>query len=312
VKAERHHTLKVGICLAAVYLIWGSSFLFSKIAANHLPIAMLSGVRFMTAGTLLALFAHYRGGAVWPKGRREWTQGIVLGILMVAVSNGLNIWAIEYMPTNQSALLNSTAAFWIAGLGVFGRRGHPLTRRAIVGLAVGFIGTALMLIPNGHVPTTAVLAQLAALCGCFSWSIGTVYYRSVETRISPLMLTSLQMLFGGLMMLLLGISIGDFGRWHMNAPGLVSLGYLTLCSSCLAYTAYGWLSRHTTPAVIGTYSYVNPAIAAFLGWQFLDEHLSRTQLTGMLIVIVGVLFLTLPASFRSVAPDQEPAAPRSA
>jgi drug/metabolite transporter (DMT)-like permease len=273
---------------------------------------MLSGVRFMTAGTILAMFAHYWGGAVWPKGRREWAQGIVLGVLMVAVSNGLNIWAIQYMPTNQSALLNSTAAFWIGGLGVFGRRGHPLTRRAIVGLVVGFLGTALMLIPNGRVPASAVLAQLAALCGCFSWSLGTVYYRSLDTRISPLMLTSLQMWFGGLMMLVLGLSIGDWGRWHMNAPGLVSLGYLTLCSSCLAYTAYGWLSRHTTPALIGTYSYVNPAIAAFLGWQFLDEHLSKTQLTGMLIVILGVLFLTLPIGFRSVAPDQEPAAPRSA
>ncbi len=306
---DPRHGLKVGICLAAVYLIWGSSFLCSKIAANHLPVAMLSGVRFVTAGTLLALFAHYRGGAVWPRGRREWTQGLVLGILMVVASNGLNIWAIQYIATNQSALLNSTAAFWIAGLGVFGRRGHPLSPRAITGLVVGFIGTVLMLIPDGRIPTTAALAQLAALCGCFSWSIGTVYYRSIDTRISPLMLTALQMWLGGLMMLLLSLSIGDWGRWHMNAPGLLSLGYLTLCSSCLAYTAYGWLSRHTTPALIGTYSYVNPAIAAYLGWLFLDEHLSKTQLTGMLIVIVGVVFLTLPARFMGAAPAENQTAP---
>jgi drug/metabolite transporter (DMT)-like permease len=309
---DRRHGLKVCICLSAVYLIWGSSFLFSKIGASHLPVAMLSGVRFVTAGTLLGLFAHYRGGAVWPRGRLEWTQGLVLGVLMVVASNGLNLWAIQYIPTNQSALLNSTAAFWIAGFGIFGRRGHPLSRRALIGLLIGFVGTVLMLIPNGRIPASAIVAQVAALCGCFSWSVGTVYYRSMETRISPLMLTALQMLSGGLMMLILSFAIGDFSRWHMSAPGLISLGYLTLCSSCLAYTAYGWLSRNTTPPVIGTYSYVNPAIAAFLGWQFLDEHLSGTQLIGMLIVICGVVLLTLPSRFGGVEAENQAAPPRSA
>ena len=309
---DRRHRLKVLLCLSAVYLIWGSSFLFSKIGVAHLPVAMLSGVRFVTAGTLLGLFAHYRGGAVWPQGRVEWTQGLVLGVLMVVTSNGLNLWAIQFIPTNQSALLNSTAAFWIAGFGVFGRRGHPLSRRAIAGLLIGFVGTVLMLIPDGRIPASAVLAQVAALCGCFSWSMGTVYYRSMQTRISPLMLVALQMWFGGLMMLALSFAIGDFGRWHFSAPGLLSLGYLTLCSSCLAYSAYGWLSRNTTPAVIGTYSYVNPAIAAFIGWLFLDEHLSGTQLIGMIIVIVGVVLLTLPNRFGGVEPGNLAAPPRSA
>jgi drug/metabolite transporter (DMT)-like permease len=309
---DRRHGLKVFICLAAVYLIWGSSFLFSKIGASRMPIAMFAGVRFLTAGTLLGLFAHYRGGATWPRGRVEWIQGLVLGVLMVVASNGLNFWAIQYIPSNQSALLNSTAAFWIAGFGVFGRRGHPLSRRAIVGLVIGFVGTVLMLIPNGRIPTSAILAQVGALCGCFSWSVGTVYYRSMRTRITPLMLTALQMWFGGLMMLVLGLLLGESGQWHMSTPGFVSLGYLTLCSSCLAYTAYGWLSRNTTPAVIGTYSYVNPAIAAFIGWQFLDEQLSGTQLIGLSIVIVGVVLLTLPMRFGGVEQENRAAPPRGA
>ena len=291
----RHHNLKVGVCLAAVYLIWGSSFLFSKIAVRSLPVALLSGSRFLIAGTVLALVAQMRGGAVWPGTRRDWAQGFVLGILMVVASNGLNLWAIQYMPSSQSALLNSTAAFWIAGLGVFGPRGHPLSRRAIAGLAVGFVGTVLMLIPDGRLPTAALVAQAGALLGCLSWSLGTLYYRGLDTRVSPLMLTAMQMWFGGAMMFVWGLANGDAARWHMDTAGLVAFGYLTLCSSCLAYTAYGWLSRNTRPALIGTYSYVNPMIAAFLGWQFLDEHLSATQLCGMLIVIAGVLCVTLPA-----------------
>ena len=302
---SRRHNLKVGLCLAAVYLIWGSSFLFSKIAVRSLPVALLSGSRFLIAGTVLALVARTTGGMAWPRTRREWLQGLVLGVLMVVASNGLNLWAIQYMPSSQSALLNSTAAFWIAGLGVFGPRGHPLSRRAIVGLVTGFIGTVLMLIPDGHLPTSAIVAQCAALLGCLSWSLGTLYYRSLETRVSPLLLTAMQMWFGGAMMFAWGLASGDVARWHMDPAGLGAFAYLTLCSSCLAYTAYGWLSRHTRPALIGTYSYVNPLIAAWLGWQFLDEHLSGTQLAGMLIVIAGVLFVTLPATLHSAGENAE-------
>ena len=296
---SRHHNARIAVCLAAVYLIWGSSFLFSKIAVRSLPVALLSGSRFLIAGTILALFAHYRGGAVWPRSRREWLQGFNLGILMVVASNGLNLWAIQFISSSQSALLNSTAAFWIAGLGVFGPRGHPLSRRAVAGLLIGFVGTVLMLIPDGHLPAGAILAQGGALLGCLSWSLGTLYYRSLDTSVSPLMLTAMQMWFGGALMFTWGITHGDVQRWHMDTAGLAAFGYLTLFSSCLAYTSYGWLSRNTRPALIGTYSYVNPMIAAFLGWQFLDERLSVTQLAGMLIVVVGVLGVTLQPALRN-------------
>jgi drug/metabolite transporter (DMT)-like permease len=211
---------------------------------------------------------------------------IVTGFFMVFASNGLNAWSIQFIPTNLSALLNGTAAFWIAGLGIFGPRGHPLSRSAIAGLVIGFAGTALMLIPNGPVRTSSVLAELGVL--------GTLYYRSIDTRVGSLMFMSMQLCFGGLMLLVIALIQGDAARWTFNAPGLVALGYLTFVSSCLAFTAYGWLTRNATPPVIGTYSYVNPAIAAFLGWQFLGEHLSNVQLVGMVIIIVGVSILTVP------------------
>ena len=101
---------------------------------------------------------------------------------MVFASNGLNIWAISYIPTNLSALLNGTAAFWIAGLGVFGKRGHPLTRWAVLGMIIGFAGTALMLIPKGGLRTSSLLAEIGALVACCAWALGTLYYRSIDTR----------------------------------------------------------------------------------------------------------------------------------
>jgi drug/metabolite transporter (DMT)-like permease len=282
------------LALGTIYLVWGSSFLFTKLAVTNLPPALFSGIRFVTAGTLLAIISRVWSGSPYPRRGIEWRPVIITGFFMVFVSNGLNTWSMRYLASNQSALLNGTAAFWIAGLGVFGRRGHPLTRWAVVGLCIGFLGAALMLIPKEPLSTHSLLAQAGALTACFSWSLGTLYYRSIDTELSSLMFMGMQMLMGGLMLLAVGIANGDAAHWAPNASGLAALFYLTFFSSCLAYTAYGWLSLNAAPALIGTYGYVNPAIAAFLGWQFLNEHLSGTQLVGMVIIIVGVSMLTLP------------------
>jgi len=290
------HPAKLVACLAIVYLVWGSSFLFSKIGVTHLPPLLFCAVRFLTAGTLLALVARYWADDPWPRGWTEWRHGVVMGLLMVFASNGLNAWSIRIIPTNQVALLNGTAAFWIAGLGVFGRRGHPLTPRAVAGLVIGFIGTALTLVPKGPLVGTHLLAQSAALGACLAWALGTLYYRSIETDASPLMFTAMQLLCGGALFAVVGVAHGDVAAWEANAPGLVALAYLTLFSSCLAFSAYGWLTLNAAPALIGTYSYVNPAIAAFLGWEFLHEELSHAQLAGMCVILVGVAILTLPGN----------------
>jgi drug/metabolite transporter (DMT)-like permease len=291
---DSRYSAKLMVCLVTIYLVWGSSFLFSKIAVNHLPPALFSAVRFSTAGVLLALLAHFVGGHSFPRRAVEWRHVSVAGFFMVFCSNGLNIWAISYIPTNLSALLNGTSAFWIAGLGVFGKRGHPLTRWAVLGMIIGFAGTALMLIPKGGLRTSSLLAEIGALVACCAWAIGTLYYRSIDTDLSSLMFMALQMLMGGLMLLVLAITHGDAARWTFNGPGLIALAYLTFFSSCLAYTAYGWLSLRAPPVLTGTYGYVNPAIAAYLGWQFLDEHLSNLQLLGMVTIILAVGLLTLP------------------
>jgi drug/metabolite transporter (DMT)-like permease len=275
-------------------VLWGSSFLFTKIGVGNLPPALFGGIRFVTAGVLLAILARLWSGDVLPKRLVEWRHVAVAGFFMVFVSNGLNTWAMRYLPSNQSALLNGTSAFWIAGLGVFGRRGHPLTRWSVLGLTIGFLGAALMLVPRVRSTTPSYLAQAAVLVGCFSWALGTLYYRSIDTSLSSLMFMALQMLVGGSMLLAVAVAHGDPGHWAPSAAGLSALCYLTFMSSCLAYTAYGWLSLNASPALLGTYGYVSPAIATYLGWQFLHEHLSGMQLAGMIVIIAGVGMLTLP------------------
>jgi drug/metabolite transporter (DMT)-like permease len=277
-----------------VYLVWGSSFLFTKIAVQNLPPALFAGIRFVTAGVLLALIAEFYGHGRLPTRLIEWRHVTIAGFFMVFISNGLNTWSIQFLGSNEAALLNGTSAFWIAGLGVFGKRGHALTKSAVLGLVIGFIGAVMMLVPKGALFSKGSLAQLGVLTACASWSLGTLYYRSITTQLSSMMFMALQMLMGGLMLLALALGRGDSMHWPPNAPGLISLCYLTFLSSGLAYTAYGWLTMNTSPTILGTYSYVNPAIAALLGWLVLHEHLSGLQLIGMAIIIIGVCILTVP------------------
>src|SRR5258708_38682304 len=137
-----------------------------------------------------------------------WRHVRIAGFFMIFVSNGLNPWATQSLPSNEVALLNGTSAFWIAGLGVFGRRGHPLTRSAVLGLAIGFIGAVLMLIPKGPILTKGSLAQLGVLPACASWSRGTLDYRSITTESSSMMFMRLQRPMAALIWLSLALPRG--------------------------------------------------------------------------------------------------------
>src|SRR3981189_28609 len=222
---DPRYSAKLMLALGTIYLVWGSSFLFTKLAVMNLPPALFSGIRFVTAGTLLALIARVFSGSSWPSRLIDWRHVVITGFFMVFVSNGLNTWAIRYIPSNQSALLNGTSAFWIAGLGVFGRRGHPLTRSAVLGMVHGFLGPALMLIPKEPLSTKGLVAQAGVLIACLSWSLGTLYYRSIDTELSSLMFMALQMFMGGLMLLGVGIAHGDAAHWAPNTSGLMALFY---------------------------------------------------------------------------------------
>jgi drug/metabolite transporter (DMT)-like permease len=291
---DPRYPVRLMLCLGTIYLVWGSSFLFTKIAMGTLPPALFSATRFLTAGTLLALVARFWRGDAFPSRAIEWRHVTITGFFMVFASNGLNTWSIGFIPSNVSALLNGTSAFWIAGLGVLGPRGHPLSRRACLGVCIGFAGAALMLIPGGRLPPSGWWAEGGTLIACAAWALGTLYFRSIDTELSSLMFMALQMCMGGLMLSCVALVHGDAARWAPNLESMIAWAYLTFFSSCLAYTAYGWLSLHAPPAVTGTYGYVNPAIAAYLGWQFLGEHLSAFQLSGMVVVIAAVGILTLP------------------
>ncbi len=294
-----HRRLRLLAAFAAVYLFWGSSYLASRVGVLHLPPLLFAGTRFIAAGLIMLLIARLLGARVQPTGR-EWRDLAVLALLAFVISNGLSIWALQWLPSNQAALLNVSAPLWIVLLGAFGTRGHRPGRRELAGLLLGFLGTALVIRPSGAASLGAGLVPPAAvLLACLSWAVATLYLRSVAPRMAVQTLIGWQMLLGGCGLSLAGLVRGEATAWHLSWTGALALAYLVVFASCLAHTAYAWLALRTSPTSLGTYAYVNPLIATLLGWWILQERLTPLQLTGMPIVLGGVLLINWPFRRRS-------------
>lgn len=284
---------KLILCFATVYLVWGSTYMVASIGVHALPPVLFGGVRFICAGVILGIAALAMGSR-YEMTATEWKQLLLVGLGSVALPNGLTNWAMQTVASNQTAILNASAALWIAMFATRGRRAHALDRRTVFGLAIGFAGTALIVWPAGGVVAAGFGLQFVILLAVFVWSATTVYIRNVHSNLDLLAFSSLQMLLGGVMMTGTGLALGEAARWNWSPTGLSAMAYLTIASSCIAYTAFSWLARNTTPAMVGTYSYVNPAVASVLGWWILDEHLGANQITGMAIMFAGVALVSWP------------------
>ena len=291
---RRRPRLRLLAAFGVVYLFWGSSYLASRIGVLHSPPLLFAGTRFIVAGLVMLLVARLLGARVRPAGR-EWRDLGVLALLAFVISNGLSIWALQWLPSNQAALLNVSAPLWIVLLGAFGTRGHRPGGRELAGLALGFLGTALVIRPSSAPGlSTGLVPPGAVLLACLSWAVATIYLRNVGPRIPVQALIGWQMLLGGLGLTLAGLARGEAAAWHFSWASVLSLAWLVVFASCLAHTAYAWLALRTAPTSLGTYAYVNPLIATLLGWWVLDERLTPLQLTGMPIVLGGVLLINWP------------------
>ncbi|MFM1886524.1 MAG: hypothetical protein RL026_1681 [Pseudomonadota bacterium] len=286
-------------CLAAVYLIWGSSYLATRIGVTHLPPMLFGGLRFAAAGLLLLAFSAWRGFPLADL-RRDWRSVLWLGFIGCALVNGLQIWALQWVPSSTGALLNASSALWIVGFGLFGARAERPSPWVWCGLVAGAVGTVLLVLPEGGAGDVGagvpLLPQLAILLACLFWAVATQHLRDAPPRLDIITLTGGQMLAGGLMMTAAGLAAGEHHAWHSSREGLLAMAWLTVFSGCLAYTAYGWLARHASPALVSTYSYVNPAIATLLGFLVLGERLQPLQWLGTAVILAAVLLVSLPAA----------------
>ena len=291
-------TVQVLLAFGTVYLVWGSTYLAIRIGVAQLPPALFAGVRFLVAGVLMLAYARLRGGGL-PSSATDWRNIAVTSLLMLVGANGIVTWGEQWIESNQAALLVATSALWLAGLGTLGPSGERLNGLTVVGLLLGFGGVAVLVSSGLHRQAAPVLAYAGISLSPLLWAAGSIWARRFPVAATPIMTAALQTLIAGVVMTGLGLVCGEAARWHPDARSLMALAFLIVFGSCIAYGAYFWLVHEVTPARLGTYAYVNPAVAVLLGWWVLGEHLNRTQVLGTIVILAGVVIVTFASRHKS-------------
>ena len=278
---------------AAVYLIWGSTYLAIKIGVRTIPPFMLIGLRFILGGAILHVWMRMRG--VKMPTFRQWLSATVIGILLIAGGTGLVAYAELTVPSGLAALLIAVAPMWLVLADWIGPGGKKPKLTVVLGLILGFIGVALLIDPR--VIESAVLIDkfglFVVVLATIFWAVGSIYSRHAPMPQSKLLGSSMYMLAGGLALLVASISCGEmesFSFASVSNDSWFALLYLIILGS-LGFVSYIWLLSATTAAKAATYAYVNPVIALVLGYLLADELIDAKVILCSTIIIVSVVII---------------------
>ena len=276
----------VALALAAVYLIWGSTYLAIRFAleGGFTPF-LLGGIRFLIAGGLMFAVLWLRGDPA--PTRAQWGNLLVMGVLLLAFGNGMVNFAELTVSSGLAAVAVASAPIW---MGLFAMmRGEKPTRIEWIGIGIGFIGVVWL--NAGGAMSGSFKGLMALLIASLSWSFGSIWSRGRNLP-SPFMTAAGQMLCGGVVMVAIAMATGE--RMAMPTPkALAAFAYLVTFGSIIGFSAYIWLLHHVRPALAGSYAYVNPAIAVMLGAWLAGERATPTELGAMAVILAGVVVITL-------------------
>ena len=300
-------TLLLG-SFAAVYVIWGSTYLAIRVGVETVPPLMLAGLRHFTVGVLLYPVLRWKTG-VRPSAT-HWKTAAVTGCLLLFVGNGGVSWAEQVVPSGITALLVTTVSFWLVIVDWLRPSGHRPARKVLVGLVLGFAGVALLVGPVhlGGAERVDARGVAVLVAASFSWACGSIYSKHGGMPGSALLGVAMQSLVGGTVLLFAGLVSGEFHRfrfatisWH----SWVALAYLVVFGSGIGLSAYLYILQKSTAARVATYALVNPVVALLLGWLVADEVISSRTLIAAVIILTAVV-LVITAPHRPREPVQEP------
>jgi len=294
--AKRNRT-RVLIAFAAVYVLWGSTYLFIKYAIDTIPPFMLGASRFVVAGTLLYALARWRGAP--PASARDWRLAAITGVLMLGMGNMAVVWSELSVPSGIVALIVSTVPIWIVLMDWLRPRGVRPRTPVFFGLGLGLVGMGILIGPGaivgkGHVNEIGVLVLFI---GSLGWALGSILTRGGGNRRSgsPVIFSALQMLAAAVAMAVMSLVAREPATFSLSAVSLrsaLSWVYLVLAGSIIGYTAYIYLLGAVSAAKAATYAYVNPVIAVFLGWAFANEPIGMRTVVAAVVILAGVAIIS--------------------
>lgn len=293
---------------AAVYVLWGSTYLGIRFSMETLPAFTTQGVRFFLSGLVMYAWARLRRQP--SPTMRQWAGSAITGALLFLCGSGAVIHAERVLPSGVAALLVATEPMAFVLLESVRRRRLP-SRPVLAGIALGTLGLFVLIGPSsvfgagGFDPRPALLLVASTL----AWAGGSLFSRGERLPKDPIMATAATLLTGGAFLGLLGVSLGELGVFDpagVSAKSVLATIYLFLFGSIVGFTAYLWLLRAASASRVATYAYVNPIVAVFLGWALASEPLTHRVFLAAGVIVAAVLLIIRHGGeeLESVAPEE--------
>jgi drug/metabolite transporter (DMT)-like permease len=299
--AGEHEAVKgtrtqIVLAFAAIYIIWGSTYLAIRFAIETLPPFLMAGVRFLLAGLILYTVQRIRSGT--RPTAPQWRYTFIIGTLLITVANGAVVWSELRIPSGIVAITVAVMPCWMVLLDWLWERNARPNWKTVAGLILGFGGLAILIIPGirGEAGSLDIRAMGALMVGSICWSVGSTYSKRVSLPQPQLLATGMEMLCGGTLLVLLGLATGEAAHVNvasMTMHSVLAFAYLTVFGSLIAFSAYIWLLHQVSAAQVSTYAYVNPLVAVLLGWAMAHEEFTPPMAAAAALIIVGVVLITL-------------------
>jgi drug/metabolite transporter (DMT)-like permease len=279
----------IWLALVIVYIAWGSTYVAIRMMDETVPPLIGAGIRYVVAGAAMYAFLAWRRPRLTRLSRRELGSVALVGILLLTGGNGFVSYAERHVPAGLASLIVASVPLWLLLMRWLSRE-HP-ARMTLAGLAVGFVGVALLVVRGGHSQGVSVPHLLIVLGASLSWALGSWASARLPMPDDVATSTALEMLIGGVVLAALGPAIGE--HWstvtaHASLKSLLAIAYLALFGSILAFTAYVWLLQHAPISRVSTYAYVNPVVAVLLGALLLGERITAITVVGGAVILVAV------------------------
>lgn len=294
--AQAPSRITILAAFAAIYLIWGSTYLAIKYAVETVPPFLMTGARFFVAGGLLYAWSAARGNDSSVRiGRRGWRDVFIVGALLIVGGTALVGWAETDVPSGMTSLVLATTPLWMVLLESAQARTRPAPR-VLAGVAVGLVGLLVLVWPSlsDAAGGVSLLGVGALTLSALLWSIGALYSRRAPLPVSPTRSTALQMMAGALLSALAGIALGEHRELSLAAitpVSAIAIGYLIVAGALVGFSAYLWLMRVSTPSRVATHAYVNPVVAVLLGWAVAGESVTGMTLIAMAVIVAAVVLI---------------------
>jgi drug/metabolite transporter (DMT)-like permease len=286
----RGYAAKLALAFAAIYLLWGSTYLAIRYSVETIPPLLTAGIRFSIAGSILFAWTWTRGFR--PK-REHWMAGAIVGALLFLGSHGMLYWAEQTVASGQAALLIATEPMFILLFGWLAGQ-QKISRLSALGLGLGVLGVGLLTRAEFAMTTSSLLGLAAVLLASAWWAAGVVISPRVRLPADALARTAIPLLCGAVMLLIAAAVSGEIQSMHWSAislRSLLGLGYLIIFGSVVAFTAYVWLLQRCPPTLVATHAYANPVIAILLGWLFASEQVGARVLLASVAILGAIVVI---------------------